>query len=436
MKQQRRRFALVVTLTAAAVVFTGCSTSTTTSSASKDDKGGSTASYNAKITPPTTCGEDLTFAQTDPDKILDKLPQAVQDDLSTYPYTARATPWTSFKKKEGPWKIGWISVPVNNPWLVNLNAQLQEEFAAAKKAGLVEGELSVYIQPSSSTSTPEQQAAAINQMVSQGVDGIILFPADSIAEAPAIDAAGKAGVPIVTVSPAPTSEYALNLTANNQSPSYAGTFKLLMEQGIMGAGKELNAITVRGVAGVTIEQTYNEMLEADLKPCEGVKNLGTVWGGWNPATTKTEVLKMLAAHPEKIDIVLQQGSMQAGVIQAFEQAGRPIPAMPMGGSSGGDLAWWADNTDTFSSVGSMYSGKQMGWAAFQILVRTLDGKGPLVRDFNPAPIMITNENVEQFAEPGTDVTWVGDMRGAKTEWVGPEHLDEYFTDPGSPLPAD
>ena len=435
MNQQQRRFGVVVTVAAVALALSACSSTTTVSSAGKGDKSNA-ASYNAKITPPTTCGEDLTFDQTDPDHILKKLPQAVQQDLATYPYTARATPWTSFKKKKGPWKIGWISVPVNNPWLVNLNSQLQEEFAAAKKAGLVDGSLSVYIQPSTSTSTPEQQAAAISQMVSQGVDGIILFPADSIAEAPAIDAAGKAGVPIVTVSPAPTSKYAINLTSNNQSPSYAGTFKLLMDEGIMGSGKELNAITVRGIAGVTIEQTYNEMLQADLKPCKGVKNLGTVWGGWNPATTKTEVLKMLAAHPEKIDLVLQQGSMQAGVIEAFQQAGRPIPNMPMGGSSGGDMAWWADNTSTFSSVGAMYSGKQMAWASWQILMRTLDGNGPLVRDFNPAPIKITNDNVAKFAGPGPDVTWVGDINGSKTDWVSAEHLDEYFTKPGSPTDAE
>src|SRR5690606_38328526 len=144
---------------------------------------------------------------------------------------------------------------------------------------LVEGELNVYIQPSTTTSTPEQQAAAITQMVNQGVDGIILFPADAIAEAQAIDAAGEAGVPIVTVSPAPTSEYALNLTANNQSASYAGTLNLLKEADVLGEGKTLNTLFVRGIAGVTIEQAYWDMLQADLKPCPGINDVGTVWGG-------------------------------------------------------------------------------------------------------------------------------------------------------------
>jgi len=430
MKQLRRSIAVVGGVAAvAALALTGCSPTTTQSSADGD----AGASYNATITPPTTCGEDLVYNQPDPDHIMSTLPQSVQTDLSTYMYVARATPWTTFKsKKDGNWKIGWISVPVNNPWLVNLDAQLHEEFDAAKAAGLVDGDLQVYIQPSTSTSTPEQQAAAITQMVSQGVDGIILFPADGIAEQSAIDAAGEAGVPIVTVSPAPTSKYAINLTSNNQENSYAGTFKLLTEKGVMGNGKTLNTLFVRGVAGVTVEQAYWDMLQADLKPCTGINDLGTVWGGWSPATTKTEVLKFLAAHPEQIDLVLQGGSMQAGVIEAFQQAGRPIPAMTMGGSSGGDLAWWAANTDTFDGYGLMYSGKQMAWASWQILMRTLAGNGPLVNSFNPASVVLTNDDIAQYAEPGTNLEWVGDMAGDKTDWVSPAQLDEYFTTPGSP----
>ncbi len=431
MKQSQRRLASAVGIAAlSAMLLAACAPSTTQSSAGGD----AGASYNATITAPTTCGDDLVYNQSDPDGIMSKLPQSVQTDLSTYMYTARATPWTTFKKKAGPWKIGWISTPVNNPWLVNLDAQLREEFAAAKAAGVVDGDLQVYIQPSTSTATPEQQAAAISQMVSQGVDGIILFPADGIAEASAIDAAGEAGVPVITVSPAPTSKYAINLTSNNQENSYAGTFKLLTDKGVMGPGKTLNTLFVRGVAGVTVEQAYWDMLQADLKPCSGINDLGTVWGGWSPATTKTEVLKFLAAHPEKIDLVLQGGSMQAGVIEAFQQAGRPIPAMTMGGSSGGDLAWWAANTSTFDGYGLMYSGKQMAWASWQILMRTLNGNGPLVNSFNPASVVLTNDDIAKYVEPGTDLEWVGDMAGDKTDWVSSTQLDAYFTTPGSPTP--
>ncbi len=440
----RRRSGLVIAGIAASLVLAACSSTKTTTSngggGGGDTTGASGSSApansqvsNAIVTPPTTCGEDLKYTQPDPDKIISGLPASVQQAVSTYPYVVRGTPWSTFKGKKGPWKLGYISVPVNNPWQVNLTAQLKSEFAAAKAQGLVTGSLNIYIQPSSSTATPEQQSAAIAQMVRQGVDGIFLFPADSVAETPAIDAAGKAGVPVVTMSPAPNSQYAINVTSNNQSASYAGFLKIMAQQGVIKQGKTVNVLVVRGVPGVTVEQTYNDMMTADLKPCPGIKIVGTVWGQWNPATTKTQVLNFLAAHPGKIDIVMQQGSMQGGVIEAFQQAGRAVPPMPFGGTAGGDLAWWAQNKATYQTVGAEYGGTQVGYTTFNIMTRILAGKGPRLRDFEIPPENVTNANIDDFATPGTNLTWIGDPRGPKDGWINNTQLDNYFTTPGAAI---
>ena len=54
-------------------------------------------------------------------------------------------------------------------------------------------------------------------MVSQGVNAIILLPVDSVAEAPAINAAGKAGVPVILADtpPAPNTPYAVSAWSQN-----------------------------------------------------------------------------------------------------------------------------------------------------------------------------------------------------------------------------
>src|SRR5262249_16125657 len=150
---------------------------------------------------------------------------------------------------------------------------------------------------------------------------------------------------VLTSDVAPNSKYAINVFAQNNSPTYAGTLAQMKKHGLIGPGKTVNVLMVRGIPGVTVEQAFYDAAVADLKACPGIKVVGTVWGKWNAATAKSEIVKFLASHPEKIDLVFQS-AVGGGVIQAFQEAGRPVPVMNFGGSSGGDLSWWLANKNT------------------------------------------------------------------------------------------
>jgi ribose transport system substrate-binding protein len=388
------------------------------------------------IQAPTECGGPVVFEKTDPDGVLADLVASAPDTEAWYqPHFAevRATPWADFPKKEGPWKIGFVNFPVDNPWQVGLLEQLQAEFAAAKEQGLVEGELQVYIQPDWATATPEQQTAAIQQMIRDGVDGLLVHPLNSRAETPSFDEAGTAGVPVVlTGDIAPDSEYAVNVNTFNQSPGFSDFLKLQVDKGWF-QGEPRKALEIRGIEGNTFEQTAHDAAMAALAPCEGVEIVGTVWGGWNPATTKAEVLKFLASYPGEIDFVMHEGAMAAGVIQAFEEAGREVPPMPISGTSGGDLSWWDANKDTYETVGYHFSGAQMGHATFGILMRILNGQGLKLRDIAPPAVKATNENISEIATPGQPVTWIGDIRGDVEDYLNDEEFDYFFTTPGDPV---
>jgi ribose transport system substrate-binding protein len=375
------------------------------------------------------------FQKTDPDGVLAELIAAAPDTEAWYaPHFAevRATPWRDFEAKPGPWKIGFVNFPVDNPWQVGLLDQLKADFAAAKEAGLVEGDLQVYIQPDWATATPEQQTAAIQQMVRDGVDALLVHPLNSRAETPAFDEAGEAGVPVIlTGDIAPDSEYAVNVNTFNQAPGFSDFFALQASKGWF-QGETRTALEIRGIEGNTFEQTAHDAAIAAMEPCQGIDVVGTVWGGWNPATTKAEVLKFLASYPGEIDFVMHEGAMAAGVIQAFEEAGREVPPMPISGTSGGDLAWWLDHKDTYETVGYHFSGAQMGHATFEIALRILAGKGLKIRDIAPEAFKATNENIDQIATPGQPVTWIGDIRGSVDDYLSPEEFDYFFDEPGHP----
>ena len=223
-----------------------------------------------------------------------------------------------------------ITFPVGSPWLANVISQLGVEFNKAKAKGLVEGTLQKYIQPSYATATPEQQIAAIQQMVRDGVDGIFLLPLAGPPLAPAIDAAGKAGVPVVILDNViDQAKYAVNVWSQNNSPAAAG---------VAGLVKKGNVLIVRGIAGDPVEQAFQDVAVADIKASR-LEIAGTIYGKWTNSSAKAETLKWLASHPDtQIDAVIQNGIMMAGIVQAFQQAGRHVPPISGGGCQGGDLS--------------------------------------------------------------------------------------------------
>jgi ribose transport system substrate-binding protein len=303
--------------------------------------------------------------------------------------------------------------------------QVGVEFNKAKAKGLVEGSLQKYIQPSYATATPEQQINAIQQMVRDGVDGILLLPLAGPPLVPAIDAAGEAGVPVVILdNVVDGAKYVTNVWSQNNSPAAAG---------VLGLIKKGNVLIVRGIAGNPVEQAFHDAAIADIKACPGVKIVGTIYGKWTNASAKAEVVKWLAANPDvKVDAVIQHGIMMAGIIQAFQQAGRPVPPISGGGCQGGELSWWLKNKATYKSVATCFNGFQTGWSEFRLLTRILAGKGLKVRDIHiPVPI-VTNKNVHVYATPGKPLSWPGEPRGPIDGWCNNKCLDGYFHQPGNP----
>lgn len=372
-----------------------------------------------------SCGQDVSYTPKDPDGAYAKLPKNIQARYGPWPYQVRSTPWEAFKGKPKPWKIGLITFPVGSPWLANVISQMGVEFNKAKAKGLVEGKLQKYIQPSYATATPEQQIAAIQQMVRDGVDGIFLLPLAGPPLAPAIDAAGKAGVPVVILDNViDQAKYAVNVWSQNNSPAAAG---------VAGLVKKGNVLIVRGIAGNPVEQAFQDAAVADIKACPGLKVAGTIYGKWTNATAKAETLKWLASHPDtQIDAVIQNGIMMAGIVQAFQQAGRTVPPISGGGCQGGDLSWWLKNKATYKTVANCFNGYQTAWSEFRLMARILDGRGLKVRDIHVPVPLVTNKNLHVFATPGKPLSWPGEPRGPIDGWANNKFWDGYFNKAGNP----
>jgi ribose transport system substrate-binding protein len=380
----------------------------------------------ANVTIGTKCGQSRPTGPKNRNSVIfRKMPKQLQDIYHSYPDNIMVSPWATTKiKAKPPWKIGYITIGVSNPYQNNVLSQLKKEFAIAKKAGLVTGQLVTYIPPSLSASTAAGEIAAIKQMISQGVDAIIMVPIDSVAEAPAMEEAGKKyNVPIILgdVPPVPGTRWTVSPWTQNQVEADAGTLGLISKKG----GGEI--IIVRGIPGNQNDVVlYNQKI-ADLKNCPNIKVATTLYGQWDGGTAKTVVSQYLAANPgKKIAGVLNDGGMAAGIIQAFESRGSEVPPVAMEQCYAGDLSWWLGKIDKYQTVAGCINGYQGGYIYFNTALRVLSNKGPKYNILSMPAVAIDTSNLKFYARPNVPITSNDELPGPKTAWCDNKCLDKYF----------
>lgn len=419
-----RRLAATAGMVLVATTLAACGDSSSSSSSSTStaatDSAATTASAGGKG---ATCGTSAAIGPANADGVFASLDPKLKKIYESFPDDLEQSAWASFKKKKGPWQIGLIGFPSINDYFKDRLAGMEAEFNAAKAKGLVNGSLVTSIPGSAQQMTPESQVSAIQRMVRQGVDAILLEPAGGTATRAAIDAAGKAGVPVIMAGATmPGSKYAQVVLPDNYSAALSGT---------LGQIQKGNVLIVRGAQGNTLDEIVYKQGQADLKDCPDIKVAGTIFGNYDDTAAKTAVQQFLASHPQPLAGAIMQGGMFAGTVQAFEAVGRDVPPIAMVNPGGGALSWWLAHKDSYSTTAQALNGRQTAYTYFNAALRLLDGRGP---KFNvlmiPAPT-ITNDNLAQFAPPGKPITYPGPILGAGPSWCDDSCLDEYFEEPGA-----
>ena len=371
------------------------------------------------------CGSTVPVGPSNPTGVYASMPANLKSIYSSYPNELIQSPWATTKiTAKPPWKIGFIAFAITNPYNQDVLTGLQQQFAKAKAAGLVTGSLVTNIPATMAASTAEQQISAIQQMVSQGVNAIILLPVDSVAEAPAINAAGKAGVPVILADtpPAPNTQYAVSAWSQNQVEADAGALGLI---------KQGNIVMVKGIAGNENDVVLYNQAIADLKNCPNIHVAATLYGNWDQGTAKTVVAQYIASHPQPLAGVIQDGGMMGGIIQAFESTGATVPVIADGECGGGDLSWWLAHKDTYKTVAGCFNGFQGAYTYMDVTLRVLDNKGPKYNVLEMPTAAITNSNLAEFAKPGLPLSSTEEVGGPETAWCDDACLDKYFTVTGA-----
>src|SRR3954454_22811053 len=337
---------------------------------------GKTSDENAKTSAATgsssaasKCGTVPALGFKDQSGVIDGLGAEYKAAYNGYANPVQASPWASLKPKgSGPYTVGVTVTQPISPYQGALIPALQKRLKA------VDGVGKVTVLTSGPTALPTQ-LQHINQLIQQKVDLIVAEPLAGPPFAKLVDAAAKAGIPVISlINPIP-SKNAINLAPNSVGDGAASGAALAKMVGDKGT-----VLGVHAVRSTSVDQQSFAGWKAALDLCPNIKLDDSVEGQFQPAVAKAQVLSYLTSHPQAVAGVVQTAGMTPGVIQAFQQAGRPVPAMVDAGPSVGSLAYWKDHQPAYKATAFSIPADGLAVAAADVVTRVMSGHGPKVSD--------------------------------------------------------
>jgi ribose transport system substrate-binding protein len=221
--------------------------------------------------------------------------------------------------KEGDYVIGISNSLYGNLW----REKMLEDMATVADFYIAKGMLKGTVVQQSGPDV-QTQIQQIRNMINQGVDLICINPASASGLVGVIEEAKDVGIASIVFDAelvGKERELALSVVSDKYVEMYGATKYVLEKLGGKG-----DVVVMLGNAAYQPTQKRHEGVKGALKEFPNVRVLTTVYGEWNQATAEAVMNDVVAAYP-KIDAVITVGSMGMGALRAFQNAGRPLPAI-------------------------------------------------------------------------------------------------------------
>jgi len=207
----------------------------------------------------------------------------------------------------------------NNDWAINFKAHfemtLQTEFA---------GRVEKVIYKEYGWDG-EQQIADVEDLMTQGIDILIVGPHSDTGLATTIESVKAAGIPVIVYNSAPgTDQYDALIMSDNVADGRSQAE--WMVQRLDGKG---NILIIGGAPGGAYAEDVVEGYNQALASYPDIKVLGYEYAYWTPATAK-QIVESYIAKGDTIDGIIVSGLMGLGCLEAFTDANMPIPPMTSG----------------------------------------------------------------------------------------------------------
>ncbi|KQP72988.1 LacI family transcriptional regulator [Microbacterium sp. Leaf288] len=274
------------------------------------------------------------------------------------------------------------------------NGWREEMICSIKAEALASGQVSKVI-TISKNGGPTEQIQDLQNLVSQGVDVLIVNPSDPEKLNSIIAEANAQGITVVAVDSAVTAPEA-HVVTNDQVAWGELEMRKLAEM----IGGEGDVLYMRGIQGVQADIDRDTGVKAALEDYPGIK-LKEVWTGWD--YTKGGEIAVQEFSAKQYDAVWTSG-VEYTVVNALKTAG--ADAVPVGGQESNEFV----KQLTEGAQGVIVTNPAIiGGAALNVALRVAGGED-VERDVKLTPEVFTpDENAEEIANlyiPGQDPTFI------------------------------
>jgi ribose transport system substrate-binding protein len=309
---------------------------------------------------------------------------------------------TSAYKKDGPWTVARAGSGDVNAWMVSFSAHL--EYAIKEKNKDLFQDYFVTAANFDAT----KQISDVEDLLARQPDLLFVDPISEAALVGSVEKAMDAGIPVILVSTRVQSDkYVSWISTNNVRAGFTGADWLAKQ--LNGTG---NIVMTMGAPGTSYSADWLQGARQAFAAYPDIKEVGVAYASWSPVEAKRAIEAFLQQEPNIHGVVPGGGLMAIGAVQAFKDAGKPIP--PIGGADDGNgwLRVAKENNVKFIGVAG---GANMGAPAVDLAIKTLRGE-PIPKYVEFPAETITDADVDRLFKPELNDNYWG-IHDLPEEWI-------------------
>lgn len=291
-------------------------------------------------------------------------------------------------------KIGYCSPSLNAPYY---QALLQSIQSTTEKNGMI-------FYAADGQDDINKQIAAVEDLITKGIDALLLNPKDPDALVGVTKMAKAAGIPVFIIDSSidPSAEYVTTIQSNNLANGELAGEWLVQKMG----NKVMNIALLSGNAGNPVGKTRKQGLLQGIAE-EQLRTQGKIdlniktqaYTEWSYAGGLKAMEDILVAHPDINVVITESDVCVLGAIKAIAQAGKTDDILIVAGADGQKEAIKYIMDTDFYGCTAMNSPVQIGKNAVKYAIQYMNGKRDFKKTSFTAPLLITKENAAKYYNP-------------------------------------
>ncbi|HWJ73205.1 MAG TPA: ABC transporter substrate-binding protein [Kaistia sp.] len=263
----------------------------------------------------------------------------------------------------GSWAQGTYTIGVSNT--VQGNGWREEMICAIKAEALASGKVAK-LNIAHRNTDAAGQSEDIRNLISAGVNAIVVNPADPSGINAALKEATDKGIVVVAVDQAVTEPSAYVVSNNQEQYAYLGA-KWLFQQ-IGGKG---DVVYMRGAAGASADSDRDKGFKKALAEFPDVKVVQEVFTGWQQDQGKQQILDFIATGTPFNGI--WTSGIDNVIVDALVESQTPL--VPVVGADNAGFVGQLNTVPNFTGAAVTNPGS-IGAAGVTLALQILDGKKP------------------------------------------------------------